>query len=161
MSFRAVLAMTLAVVLAMTLAASMLFQAAPASARPAGKERLQRVAQERINALRSDNRVRRVRRARGLTRSASAYARYMLRRGYFGHLSTIRAPRRYRSLGEIILMHRGGHGRPRLTVNNWAGSPGHRYVMLTEKYRDVGVGKASGWFEGHQVTIWVAHFGRR
>lgn len=147
--------------LAMILAAFMLVQAPPALARPHGKERLQRLAHERINALRSDDRARRLRRSRGLTRSASAYARYMLRNRYFGHLSTIRAPRRYRALGEIILMHRGGHGRPRVAVNRWARSSGHRYVMLSRRYRQLGVGKASGRFGGHRVTIWVAHFGRR
>ncbi len=155
MSHRATL--TLAVVLAML---AVTVPAAPADARPA-EDRLEKLARAKINALRAQNGVRPVRISRGLTRSAAAYARYMLRDGYFGHQSTIRAPGRYRSLAEIILLHRGLHGRPRIAVKYWGRSSGHRYVMLRSKYRAIGVGKASGFFQGHNVTLWVAHFGRR
>ncbi len=132
----------------------------PASARSGG-DRLENIAVKRINGMRMHNGLRRMRRSRTLNASASAYASYMMSRGYFGHLATIQASRRYRSLGEIILMHRGTHGRPRVAVRSWADSPGHRQVMLSPKYGLMGVGKASGWFEGHRTTIWVAHVGRR
>ncbi len=85
----------------------------------------------------------------------------MLHSGYFGHRSTIRASGRYRSLGEVILKHPGRHGRPRVAVSHWAHSSAHRYILLSSRYRQVGVGKASGWFRGRRVTIWVAHVGRR
>ncbi len=155
MSYRATL--MLASVLAML---AIVVPAAPADARPAN-DRLERLARAKINALRARNGVPPLRTSRTLTRSAASYARYMLRTGYFGHLSTIRASRRYRSLGEIILLHRGLHGRPRIAVKYWAKSPGHRYVMLTPKYRSIGIGKASGFFQGHNVTLWVSHVGRR
>ncbi len=154
MSYRAT--PTLAVVLAML---AVTVPVAPADARPAD-DRLEKLAHAKVNALRARNGLRPVRTSRGLTRSAASYARYMLRTGYFGHLSTIRGPGRYRSLAEIILLHRGRHGRPRIAVKYWARSPGHRYVMLSSKYRSIGVGKASGFFQGHNVTLWVAHFGR-
>jgi uncharacterized protein YkwD len=148
---------TLASVLALSLCA----QAADAGTASA-KDRLQRIAQQKINALRAETGAPKLHRTRTLNRSASSYARYMLRRSYFGHLPRIRASTsEYRSLGEIILMHRGGHGRPRVAVRNWARSPGHRSVMLSPTYRRVGIGKASGTFDGHRVTIWVAHVGRR
>ena len=133
---------------------------APASARSKG-DRLQNIAVKHINGFRARHSVNRMRRSRILKRSASAYASYMMSTGYFGHLSTIRASRRYRSLGEIILMHRGGHGRPRVAVKNWALSAGHRQVMLDPGYRLMGVGMASGRFQGHRTTIWVTHVGRR
>ena len=155
MRYRATL--TLAVVLAML---AVMFPAAPAGARPS-EDRLEKLARAKINALRARNGLRPLRVSKGLSRSAARYARYMLRTGYFGHLSTIRAPRRYRSLGEIILLHRGRRGRPRIAVKYWARSSGHRYVMLSAKYRSIGVGKASGFFQGHNVTLWVAHVGRR
>ena len=85
----------------------------------------------------------------------------MLRSGYFGHQSTIRAPRRYRTLGEIILLHRGLHGQPRTAVKHWAQSSGHRDVMLSSRFGSIGVGKASGRFQGHNVTLWVSHVGRK
>ena len=152
--------LTLAVVLAMLAALAVLVPAAPAQARPA-EDRLERLARAKINALRAQNGVRPLRISRGLTRSAASYARYMMRSGYFGHRSTIHAPRRYRSLGEIILLHRGLHPKPRVAVKNWARSSGHRYVMLSPKFGSVGVGKASGHFQGHRVTLWVSHVGRK
>ena len=140
-----------------------LFTLAPAAAggnRPT-KHRLQAIAHARVNAFRARDGLPPLRLSRSLDRSAQSYARYMLRRGYVGHLSAIRASRRFRSLGELVLMHRGGHGRPRGTVRAWARSPGHRYVMLGSRYRAIGIGKASGRLWGHPVTIWVAHVGSR
>ena len=155
MTHRATL--TLAVVLA--LLATLVPVASAEAAR--GENRLERLARAKINALRAQNGVRPLRASRSLTRSASSYAKYMLRSGYFGHLSTIRGPRRYRSLGEIILLHRGLHGQPRTVVKYWSRSSGHRAVMLSPKYSLVGMGKASGFFQGHNVTLWVGHVGRR
>ena len=155
MNHRATL--TLAVVLAML---AMLVPAASAGAAP-GEDRLEQLARAKINALRAQHGIRPMRVSRTLTRSASSYARYMLRSGYFGHASTIRGPRSYRSLGEIILLHRGLHGQPRTAVKYWSRSSGHRAVMLSSKYSLVGVGKASGFFQGHNVTLWVGHVGRR
>lgn len=133
----------------------------PAAGRPAGNDRLQELAVKKINALRARHGVRPLRAAKGLRRSATNYARYMLSTGYFGHLSIVRGPRRYRSLGELILLHRGTHGRPRTAVRYWALSPPHRYVMLSPKYGRVGIGKVSGRFRGRKRTVWVAHVGRR
>ena len=155
MSHRATLA--LAVVLAMIAATAL---AAPAAARPA-EDRLEKLARAKINALRAKNGLRPMRKSVSLTRSAARYARYMLRTGYFGHLSTIRAPRRYRTLGEIILLHRGRRGRPRIAVKYWARSSGHRAVILSSRFRSIGIGKASGYFQGRNVTLWVSHVGRR
>lgn len=151
---------TLAILLAVPLLA---LSASPAAAaKPRGTDRLEGLALKHINDLRQSNGLHRLRHSRSLGRSASRYAGYMARRSYFGHLSTIWAPqRRYRSLGEIIVMHPGKHGRPRVAVRNWASSPAHRSIMLSGKYRQVGVGKASGWYAGRRVTMWAAHVGRR
>jgi uncharacterized protein YkwD len=134
--------------------------AASAKARPS-EGRLEQKARAKINAARARNGVRRLRMSRALTRSAGNYARWMLRSGYFGHQSSIWAPRRYRSLGEIILIHPGRHGRPGVAVRHWAQSSAHRYIMLSSRYGLVGVGKASGRFRGRRATVWVAHVGRR
>lgn len=146
--------------LAVALALSMLIPAASAGARPT-EHRLQQIAYARINALRVRSGVPPLALSRSLDRSAQGYARYMLGKGFFGHLATIRASSRFRSLGEIILMHRGGHGRPRVAVGLWSRSPGHRSILLSSRYRGIGIGKVSGHLGGHRVTIWVAHVGRR
>ena len=155
MRIRAALALLLAVPLLAVVAAP------AAAAKPRGVDRLESIAFKRINDMRTNHGLRRLRRSRSLTRSASRYAGYMAGRGYFGHLSTIWAARRYRSLGEIILMHRGTHGRPRTAVRRWSGSPAHNSIMLSAKYRQIGVGKAYGWYGGRRVTMWVAHVGLR
>lgn len=147
--------------LAIAVAMPALAQAPPAAASKQRSDRLERIAKAEINGMRAQARLPALKQSRTLTRSASNYAAYMLRRSYFGHLSTIRASRRYRSLGEIILMHRGGHGRPRVAVKYWGRSSAHRAIMLSGKYGLVGVGKSSGWYDGHRVTMWVAHVGRR
>ncbi len=143
-----------AVLLALTVSA------APAVARTA-EGRMQKIARTEINALRSHSGLRPLARSRALERSASRYARFMLSHGYFGHLSQIRGPRRFRPLAEVILLHRGRHGQPRTAVRNWGRSAGHRYVILGAKYRRIGIGKASGRFQGRRVTIWVSHLGTR
>lgn len=124
-------------------------------------DRLEQLALEGINTMRAENGLPRLMRSASLSRSASRYARLMAGRGFFGHLSTVWASQSYSSLGEIILVHPGKPGRPRVTVNRWASSSAHRSVMLSAKYRQVGVGKAYGSYGGRRVTMWVAHLGRR
>ncbi|MGI8749586.1 MAG: CAP domain-containing protein [Thermoleophilaceae bacterium] len=119
-------------------------------------------ARQRINAFRARHGVRPLRSSRSLNRSATAYARFMLRRGYFGHQPRIRASRRFSMLGETLLLQPGGRARPAEAVHGWAGSPPHRAILLSAGFRQVGVGTASGRFRGgRKVTIWVAHVARR
>ena len=152
MRIRAALAMLLSVPLLATSAAE---------AEPPRVDRLEQLALERINTMRADSGLPRLMRSASLSRSASRYARLMAGRGFFGHLSAVWASQSYSSLGEVILVHPGKHGRPRVTVNRWAGSSAHRNIMLSANYRQVGVGKAYGFYDGRRVTMWVAHLGRR
>lgn len=119
-------------------------------------------AKQRINAFRARNGVRALRSSRSLDRSAAAYAHFMLRRGYFGHLTRIRASNRFRSLGEVLLLQPGRRARPAIAVRGWARSPAHRSILLSSSFRQIGVGTASGRFRGGgRVTIWVAQAARR
>ncbi len=118
-------------------------------------------AKHRINAFRARNGVRALRSSRSLNRSASAYARFMLRRGYFGHQPRIRASGRFRMLGETLLLQPGRRARPGVAVRGWAGSPGHRSVLLSAGFRQIGLGAATGRFRGREVTMWVAQVARR
>jgi uncharacterized protein YkwD len=113
------------------------------------------IARAKMNAFRARHGRGRLRYSRSLTRSATRHARYMLRHG-FGHLSVVRASRRFRSVAELILKHRG-HGQPATAVGGWAHSPAHRSLMLNGRYRSVGIGQVSG----RGATYWVAHVGRR
>ena len=118
-------------------------------------------AKHRINAFRARNGVRALRSSRSLNRSASAYARFMLRRGYFGHQPRIRASSRFSRLGETLALQPGRHARPGVAVRGWAGSPGHRSVLLSAGFRQIGLGAATGRFRGREVTMWVAQVARR
>ena len=115
---------------------------------------------KKVNAYRAAHGVGRVRMSRSLSHSASSYSHYMLRSGYFGHASRIHASRRFRSLGEIIEIHRGLRAGVRTAFRAWVHSPPHRSVMLMSQFRFAGAGFASGRFHGKRDTIWTMHFGR-
>jgi uncharacterized protein YkwD len=115
---------------------------------------------EKVNAFRAAHGVPKVHLSRSLVHSASSYSRHMLRSGYFGHASRIHASRRYRTLGEIIELHRGLRARVGVAFRAWVHSPPHRSVMLMSQFKFAGAGYASGRFHGHRDTIWTMHFGR-
>ena len=96
-----------------------------------------------------------------LHRSASAYARWMLRSEYFGHLSRIRASGPFSSLGEALAWHSGGRARVHRTVRAWMNSPPHRALILHPGFRWLGAGMARGRLGGRRATTWVLHFGGR
>jgi uncharacterized protein YkwD len=116
---------------------------------------------KKVNAYRAAHGVRKVRLSRSLSHSASSYSHYMMRSGYFGHASRIHASRRFRSLGEIIEIHRGLRAGVSTAFRAWVNSPPHRSVMLMSQFKFAGAGFASGRFNGHRDTIWTMHFGRR
>ena len=114
-----------------------------------------------------------------LDAAAGGHARDMVARAFFSHdapggsnlamrarrAGYLRGAKRWR-VGETLLWRRGG---PPLTaaamVAMWLGSPGHRHVLLSPHYADVGVGIAPGApygdpAVGPAATV-VADFGRR
>ena len=149
-----------ATVVAMMLALALAVPALIPTETLAGEDRLEGMARHKLNSIRAQSGARPMRRSRALTRSASAYARFMARNRYFGHLSRIRGPGKFSQLGETILVH-PGRGKPRVAVRNWMSSPPHRAILLSNSFRSVGIGKVRGRFGGRRVTFWVAHVGRR
>ena len=111
-----------------------------------------------VNEVRAQHGVHAFHGAPRLHRSASSYARWMLRHGYFGHLARIRASG-FRRLGENLSWHSGRRPAPRATVRRWLASPTHRALMLSPAFRWLGAGIAQGRFGGRVATIWVLHFG--
>jgi uncharacterized protein YkwD len=116
---------------------------------------------EKVNSYRAAHGVPKVRLSRSLARSASSYSHHMMRSGYFGHASRIHASRRFRSLGEIIEIHRGLKAGVGTAFRAWVNSPPHRSVMLMSQFKVAGAGFVSGRFRGHRDTIWTMQFGRR
>ena len=125
--------------------------------------------------------VNRVRDARGLDalrrdgkleRAGEAHARDMVRRGYFSHVTpegeTVsdrlrdagylggRTPWR---VGETLAWGRRRLSTPAATVDAWMASPPHRRILLSARYREIGVGVVRGVPSGGAGTTFAAEFG--
>jgi uncharacterized protein YkwD len=131
-----------------------------------------------VNALRRDHGLAAVRLSPKLAAAARAHSFEMARRGYFGHDSangssfdkrivryySLRGTR-YWSVGENLLW-----SSPDVdatgALNMWLGSPEHRRILLTARWREIGlsavhVSSAPGTYGGREVTIVTADFGVR
>lgn len=101
-----------------------------------------------------------------LTRAANSHSADMLRRGYFAHDgpqgkwdARIRQYVRRSLIGEILSMGSGPYATPKGMVGAWMRSSEHRRVILTPDLRRVGVGVATGVYEGREhVALATADF---
>jgi uncharacterized protein YkwD len=92
--------------------------------------------------------------------SAKLYSHRMMRSDYFGHLSRIPVASSWRAAGETLEWHSGWRLRPRRVVSQWMHSPPHRAVLLSSRFRRIGVGRTRGRYGRMRATMWVAHVGR-
>jgi uncharacterized protein YkwD len=113
---------------------------------------------EAINEIRSDHGLRPLREAPVLDRSATGWAKRIIRSNSFSHGSSYRS-KGFRYSGEILAFNRGWQLRPRPALRLWLRSPGHRSLMLSSAFRYVGAGPARGSLSGGAATVWVVHFG--
>jgi uncharacterized protein YkwD len=68
------------------------------------------------------------------------------------------------AVGENIRWGSGSLGTPRVAVDEWMRSPSHREIMLSRRYRQVGIGVAIGSPESggdSDAAIYTADFGYR
>jgi uncharacterized protein YkwD len=101
-----------------------------------------------------------------LTRAARAHSADMIRKDYFGHGSVERRLKHYgyhwRVYAENIA---GGYGRyasPESTFRRWMDSGAHRSNILDRRFREIGIGTATGRFKGHKgYTMYTVDFGTR
>jgi uncharacterized protein YkwD len=114
-----------------------------------------------INNFRASNGVHKLRVSRSLNRSATRYARHLIRTDRFGHASRIRASRRFRALGEVLAFRPGWRKSGRYALRMWSRSGSHRSTLLSGRFRHIGAGRARGRFGGRLVTIWVVQVGAR
>ena len=105
-----------------------------------------------------------------------AHSRDMIAHDYFAHssLSGATVARRARSagyavsgcsqwsVGEVIAWGMCTRGTPRAVFKAWMRSSCHRQVILSSRWRDVGIGCARGSFRGMSgVVMYTIDFGRR
>jgi len=100
-----------------------------------------------------------------LTLAAQAKAEDMARKGYFSHVSPEgdqpwkwfgEAGYDYAYAGENLAIRFYDSGD---VVTAWMNSPGHRQNILKGTYQDIGIGIASGVYQGEQTTFIVQFFG--
>src|SRR5687768_5057336 len=98
----------------------------------------------KVNEIRRSSGLPTLRVSEELTGSSRSYARFMLKRDYFGHLASIRAGGNFAALGETLAWHSGWRNRVRRTVSSWMGSPTHRAVLMSPTFKFIGAGRARG-----------------
>lgn len=113
-----------------------------------------------INSVRAQYGLPALKPTTSLRSTSSGWASYMIRHDVFQHDYRPHVGRRFHVFGENIAIFFGGHGGPRTVVQAWLHSAPHRRIMLSRTFRYIGVGTATGTFQGHRARTWVARFGR-
>jgi uncharacterized protein YkwD len=139
---------------------------------------LERSVLAETNALRRQHGLMPLRFSAGLAAAARYHSMEMANRGYFRHSSANGelfsrriarfypiGPRRYWSVGENLVWS-STELNAAAALDLWLNSPEHRAIMLTARWREVGVGavyarSATGVYGGRDVTIVSADFGVR
>jgi uncharacterized protein YkwD len=115
---------------------------ASASARP---DRTELAILRAMNKVRAQNHLPRLHVSGALARAADAHSAAMLRSGNFSHGAVHARLRRYthaRAIGETLAWYsRCDSGA---IVGMWLNSAPHRAILLSSRFRRVGVGKRSG-----------------
>jgi uncharacterized protein YkwD len=101
-----------------------------------------------------------------LAEVAAEHSADMLRRGYFAHNdehgswdARIRRSVQRHEVGEILAFGSGDFATPAGLVKSWMASPEHRTIILTPDLRRVGLGVATGTYEGENgVSLTTADF---
>jgi uncharacterized protein YkwD len=114
-----------------------------------------------VNDVRRAHGLRPLRSAPALARSADAFASRLMKLDLFAHAKRIVCGGRFRTLGELLAVHRGWRPRARGTLRRWLRSPSHRPLVLSNRFRYAGAGLSRGLFPGRLATIWVLRLGNR
>ncbi len=158
-------------VAALTLALGSLFAVpAVAPADAGGKaqiDRTERAIVRAVNRQRAAHGLGRLELGRRLSRAANFHSREMLAGIYFAHSSRNGGPferrvRRYgsyRAVGETLAwMSRCGRGSAGRVVSMWMSSSGHRAILLSRRFRRIGVGKRTGSLGSSRACVVTADF---
>jgi len=99
-----------------------------------------------------------------LQRAARDHSQDMIRRDYFEHGNVGKRLKRHgynwSRYGENIAPDLGSPS-PNPTFDGWMGSSPHRANILNGRFREVGIGLATGSHNGQRKTMWTADFGTR
>ena len=107
-----------------------------------------------------------------LTQAARSHSQEMIDKGYFDHNSyngesySARLERfgynSYTKVAENIAWGSGSSASPEYTFRSWLESSDHRANILDPDYREIGIGTATGEYEGYSdSTMYTVDFGVR
>ena len=153
------------VALALCCALTSLFLVASAPAAQAAGPRLdrgERAIVRAINRARSHYGLHRLHAGGKLARAADAHSRSMLAADYFAHGSFASRVRRYASfkrVGETLAWN--SRCGARTFVRMWLGSPSHRAVLLSHRFRRIGIGRRVGHLGIRRACVVTADFASR
>jgi len=107
--------------------------------------------------------------SRRLARAADVHSRDMLRHDFFSHQSSdgtsfdrrVRSYAHARRVGENLAMLPGVRRAARKVVRMWLRSAAHRQILMSRRFRRVGVGKRSGQLGGQKATLYTVDFASR
>ena len=124
-----------------------------------------------INRQRAHHGLGHVRGSAPLARAADYHSWEMLDANYFAHESRdggqfdarVRRFTRRRALGETLAMVGGGcrRGMAKRVVRMWMNSPGHRAILLSSAFRQVGIGARAGSLGSGRACVVTADFASR
>ncbi len=150
------------------LLAAVIVLPAAAAAGPARLDKRERAIIRGINQQRARYGLAPVRASQRLARAADYHSWEMLDANYFAHASRNGGPfdariRRFaspRSLAETLAMLGGrcGHGSAGRIVSMWMNSSGHRAILLSGRYRRVGIARRTGNLGGRRACVVTADF---
>ncbi len=115
-----------------------------------------------VNHVRATHGLHKLKMVASLERASRSHSREMVTHNYFAHSSYSGQSFSARlisfgystsgctrwTVGEDIACGSGSSGTPKAIYNAWMHSPPHRAVILTSRFRNVGVGRAKGTFKG-------------
>jgi uncharacterized protein YkwD len=127
-----------------------------------------------VNGIRQAAGLTPIKKMGALKVAAQRHSDDMVRRNYFSHVSPsgatlrervaragyLRRARNHR-LGENIAWGSGTAAAPAEIVKAWMNSPGHREIILTPAFREVGVGITGAVPQGGSGATYVLDVGRR
>ena len=99
-----------------------------------------------------------------LQRAARDHSQDMIRRDFFEHGNVGKRLKRHgynwSTYGENILADPGSPS-PSPSFDDWMDSDSHRGHILSRRFKEVGIGLATGTHKGERKTMWTADFGSR
>jgi len=128
----------------------------------------------RINQIRIGHGLRPVMPTLRLQRAATRHSDDMMTRDYFAHTSPTGSSVYSRIVnsgfvagyswigGETLAWGNGSLATPLATVHAWLASPEHRAIMLSPKFRWIGISRTCGNYRGDPSTcVWTADWVKR